>query len=77
VCSHDAFATHQTAFVSFVYGKLHDRDALALLNKKADLQYGHVDCIHDAQYRLNSTWILFNPISCVQNTVSSHFKHKS
>jgi len=77
VCSHDVFAMHQTAFVSIVYGTLHDRDALVLLNKKAGLQYGHVECIRNAQYCLNSTWILFNLISYVQNTVSSHFKHKS
>ena len=77
VCSHDAFAKHQIVFVSIVYGKQHDRDALVLLNKKTGLKYGHVECIHDAQYHLNSTWILINLISCVQNTVSSHFKHKS
>jgi hypothetical protein len=77
VCSHDAFAMHQTAFVSIVYGKLHDRDVLVLLNKKAGLQYGHVECIYDAQYCLNSNCILFNLISYVQDTVSSHFKHKS
>lgn len=53
VHSHDAFAMHQSASVSIVYGKLHDRDALLLLNIKAGLLYGHVECIHDAQNRLH------------------------
>ena len=64
-------------FVSIVYGKLHDRDALVLLNRKAGLQYGHVECIHGTQYRLNSTCTLFNLISYVQNTVSPHSKNTS
>lgn len=77
VCCHEAFAMHQTAILLVVYRKLHHRDVSVLLNKKAGLQFGLVKCIHGTQYLPNSTWILCNLTSYVQNIVSSHSKHKS
>jgi hypothetical protein len=63
---------HQAAIFLVNYSELHHGDIVVHLNKNADLQFGLVQHIYDAQDLLNSVCILFGR----HNVVLSQCQYK-